>query len=67
MLLSQQNMISHWLECGQVRKKQKVHEAQFADIKREVIIMKNQIREKKEDTPIQSLKNEIRQQRTQIE
>ena len=55
------------LELSQVRKKQKVNEAQLADIKREVIIMKNQIQEKKEDAPIQSLKNENRQQRTQIE
>jgi len=55
------------LELGQVRKKQKVHEAQFADIEREVILMKNQIRETKENAPIQGLKNEIIQLRTQIE
>ena len=44
----------------QVRKKQKVHEARFADLDREVCLLKNQLQEaKKEDASCQSLKKEI--------
>lgn len=54
-------------EVDQVRKKQKVHEAHFADIDREVSLLKIQIREeKKEDASSQSLKKDIDQLRSQI-
>lgn len=54
-------------EVDQVRKKQRVHEARFADIDREVSLLKVQIREeKKEDASSQSLKKDIEQLRSQI-
>jgi len=54
-------------EVDQVRKKQRVHEARFADIDREVSLLKIQIREeKKEDASSQSLKKDIEQLRSQI-
>lgn len=54
-------------EVDQVRKKQRVHEARFADIDREVSLLKIQMREeKKEDASSQSLKKDIDQLRSQI-
>ena len=54
-------------EVDQVRKKQKVQEAHFADIDREVNLLKIQIREDmKLDVSSKSLKKEIDQLRSQI-
>ena len=54
-------------EVDQVRKKQKVQEAHFADIDREVSLLKIQIREEKKlDASSQSLKKEIDQLRSQV-
>ena len=54
-------------EIDQVRKKQTVHKARFADIEREVSLLKIQIREaKKDDVGSQSLKKRIKQLRSQI-
>ena len=54
-------------EIVQVRKKQTVHKACFADIEREVSLLKIQIREaKKDDVGSQSLKKRIMQLRSQI-
>jgi len=54
-------------EIDQVQKKQTVHKARFADIEREVSLLKIQIREAKEDdVGSQSLKKRIKQLRSQI-
>ena len=54
-------------EVDQVRKKQKVQEAHFADIDREVNLLKIQIREEKKlDASCHSLKKEIDQLRSQV-
>ena len=54
-------------EVDQVQKKQKVQEAHFADIDREVNLLKIQIREEKKlDISSKSLKKEIDQLRSQI-
>lgn len=54
-------------EIDQVRKKQRVHEAHFADIEREVSLLKIQFGEaKKDDAGSQSLKKEIEQLKSQI-
>ena len=50
-------------EIDQVRKKQTVHKARFADIEREVSLLKIQIREpKKDDVGSQSLKKRIKEE-----
>ena len=54
-------------EIDQVWKKQTVQKARFADIEREVSLLKIQIREaKKDDVGSQSLKKRIMQLRSQI-
>ena len=50
-------------EIDQVQKKQTVHKARFADIEREVSLLKIQIREaKKDDVGSQTLKKRIKEE-----